>query len=1225
MHHNQKTRGTPGNTPKNPGMKGTKLKCLQINLHHARAATDVALWRFHKQQIDLLLVQEPWISGGRIRGLPAKSGKLIYCAADEAPRTAILISKNVKYFPMNRFIQRDIVAVLIDVQTPGGRLKVAIASAYLPGEQDVPTEAVRSFIAHCKQINLHFVIGCDSNAHHTAWASTDINERGEELFNYLLTEDVEVANVGVQPTFENAVRSEVLDLTLNSPAFGHRIVDWCVSGEASLSDHRHIRFDLIVPKVKLIPRRNPRNTEWGKYIEVLKSAEDEGRSGPDCPESLDTCAFNLKSKIIHAYEESCEPRVVKTNRDVSWWNKSLAKLRKKARMLYNKWASKRCPETKALYRAALTEYCRELRKSKRTSFRNFCQGVEDTPTAARLQKVLSRSSSNGIGELRREDNTYTTTACETILTLLRVHFPGSEIITDAEQSRMVNAPAPGAGKLASQIFTEERVEWAIKSFKPFKSPGGDGIYPVFLQKGLLVLIKDLLGLFRASFAWGYIPVPWRDVTVVFIPKAGNRPSTEATSFRPISLSSFLLKTMEKIIDNYIRIELLIKVPLHKDQFAYQSGKSTISALHSLARKLEKAVEHKELALCTFVDIEGAFSNTSRESIRRVLEKRGVEPVMVAWILASLESRIISVTLNDATLNAIPGEGCPQGGCLSPLLWSLVVDQLLIKLTQEGFELCGYADDLVVVVRGKHSPTVCDRMQDALASAYEWCLQEGLSINPNKTTLIPFTRKRNFSLRTLTMGGVELTLSSSIKYLGVIFDQKLTWKLHQEHVSNRARSALFACRKMVGRSWGLNPKIIEWLYKTIVRPIISYAALIWWPRVTTKECEKALSTIQRTACLAITGAGRSCPTAAVQVILDLTPLHIFIKNEAAKWAIRIKISQNLKPGDLKGHLSILSECNVPIDEFTDSMIKKYQFEKNFKIKIGSRDEWAREQVAFPRGSLVFYTDGSKMEGGKVGAGIFGPRVKLAIPMGSFPSVFQAETYAIDECASYCLHRHYCHAKIFILSDSQAALQALDSYSFESKLVWECMLSLNSLGRTNTVVLMWVPGHTGIYGNEMADMLAKKGGNTPFTGPEPFCGLPKSHQRMALITWENERKSLYWSTVPGQRQSKRFLTYSTSWTKKVLSLGKIELRKLTGMLTGHCPVNYHLKNIGKILDSTCRFCQEAVETAEHVLCTCEALHNTRLIHLQSRFLEPREVCELAPRRVVKFIMSVLPDWE
>ena len=156
------------------------------------------------------------------------------------------------------------------------------------------------------------------------------------------------------------------------------------------------------------------------------------------------------------------------------------------------------------------------------------------------------------------------------------------------------------------------------------------------------------------------------------------------------------------------------------------------------------------------------------------------------------------------------------------------------------------------------------------------------------------------------------------------------------------------------------------------------------------------------------------------------------------------------------------------------------------------------------------------------------------------------------------------------------------------------------------------------------MAREGGATPLTGPEQFCGFPASHQAMAIKDWEQKRKLMSWRTTKGQSQAKSLFSYSTSWTKKVLSLSKLELRKLTGALTGHCPVRYHLKNMGKAPDSTCRFCQEATETARHLLCECEAVHQKRLRHLGSWFLKPEQVMDVAPRKVVKFIEALLPDW-
>jgi ribonuclease HI len=75
-------------------------------------------------------------------------------------------------------------------------------------------------------------------------------------------------------------------------------------------------------------------------------------------------------------------------------------------------------------------------------------------------------------------------------------------------------------------------------------------------------------------------------------------------------------------------------------------------------------------------------------------------------------------------------------------------------------------------------------------------------------------------------------------------------------------------------------------------------------------------------------------------------------------------------------------------------------------------------------------------------------------------------------------HYKNRNIYILSDSQAAIKALDKHQIISKLVWDCHKSPTQLARHNRDQLIWVPGHEGIVGNETADQLARMGSEHPF---------------------------------------------------------------------------------------------------------------------------------------------------
>jgi hypothetical protein len=112
--------------------------------------------------------------------------------------------------------------------------------------------------------------------------------------------------------------------------------------------------------------------------------------------------------------------------------------------------------------------------------------------------------------------------------------------------------------------------------------------------------------------------------VTFIPKPGKFDYTEAKAYRPISLSSFLLKTMEKLVDRHIRDRVLRIHPLHRNQHVYQIGKSTETALHNVATRIEYAIEQKDIALGAFLDIQGAFDRTSFDIIKQASERHGIE-------------------------------------------------------------------------------------------------------------------------------------------------------------------------------------------------------------------------------------------------------------------------------------------------------------------------------------------------------------------------------------------------------------------------------------------------------------------------------------------------------------------------------------------------------------------------------------------------------------------------
>jgi retron-type reverse transcriptase len=170
--------------------------------------------------------------------------------------------------------------------------------------------------------------------------------------------------------------------------------------------------------------------------------------------------------------------------------------------------------------------------------------------------------------------------------------------------------------------------------------------------------------------------------------------------------------------------------------------STDTALIQVVKRLERCLEHKEVAFGAFLDIEGSFDNTSFKTITTAVRERGLEETCCRWTKYMLGGRLVNTSLTGSSITAKVMRGCPQGGVLSPLLWNLVVDRLLTVTNDLGFSTLGYADDIVIRVQGKFANTVRELMQSTLNMIAEWAVKDGLNISPHKTAIVPFTNRRN---------------------------------------------------------------------------------------------------------------------------------------------------------------------------------------------------------------------------------------------------------------------------------------------------------------------------------------------------------------------------------------------------------------------------------------------------------------------------------------------------
>ncbi|XP_050543369.1 uncharacterized protein LOC126906681 [Daktulosphaira vitifoliae] len=382
------------------------------------------------------------------------------------------------------------------------------------------------------------------------------------------------------------------------------------------------------------------------------------------------------------------------------------------------------------------------------------------------------------------------------------------------------------------------------------------------------------------------------------------------------------------------------------------------------------------------------------------------------------------------------------------------------------------------------------------------------------------------------------------------------------------TTLWTCSRALEKTWGLKPRVMYWLYTSVIKPMILYGALVKWIRTALDTDRKELSRIHDA--MAITTALRTTPTVALEALIGLPLLHLEVKAHPKAEALRFhNLGMWTLESDTTEHGKILIEIDQGFLEYPLDYIKLVL--KNnipYKVEITTRREWNINHLNEKRG-FVIYTDGSK-KSGKVGAGIWGlkPRINVSMSLGTTPSVFQAEVMAILVGAQNLLV--YKNRKITILSDSQAALKALCNDQVNSKLVLECRETLESLSRFNKVTLAWVPGHNGVTGNENADFLARKGAENTYVGPEPVVGLTEQSLKALPKNWCREQHRKIWKYLVVPRQSKMFIKTPGLLLGDPNSMTRHQMTDctLTGLLTGHGHLLKNLNAMGVLESPLCR---------------------------------------------------------
>ena len=745
----------------------------------------------------------------------------------------------------------------------------------------------------------------------------------------------------------------------------------------------------------------------------------------------------------------------------------------------------------------------------------------------------------------------------------------------------------------------------MKKFNKKKSPGPDGIKPIVFDHLPTNFRKQLILIFKCCLHLHYTPTLWKDTKVIFIPKPGKDDYTLPKSFRPISLSNYFLKTLERLVC-WRMDQALNCYPIHQRQHGFMKNRSTESAISVTTNYIEKFLAHKQYCLAVFLDISAAFDSIDINHVKAALLKHGGPPDLVGWYHNYLSHRNLYAHLHQEDASCSTGVGFPQGGVCSARFWLIAFNQA-IKIINDSFvDGVGYADDCCILMGGTDQSHMVARVQRAINKLIAWGNTCGLLFNHSKTVAILFSSNNKVFRRHVRIDGNNIPYSHKVKYLGLTLDSKMSWKVHIKEKAIACKRFLFMVARITKDAYGPSPKIMRWCFLSVVRPMMTYGALCWGHMVDTSNIDDILRNLNRAGMNTYSNFPRSSPTRTVEIITDTLPLSLQVLKIGLSSRIRLHeviqadwADPDQTPSKPHSHIKwwdqLISDCNLEEYLQTDDSISINMPFSKFTIDTDSFS--GHSKFLYPS-QINVYTDGSKYNS-QVGAGVYIHHKDLVLAELSFrlpnkSSVFQAEVFAINQAAIFLQSLpNIFFTKFFV--DSQAALLALNNKSITSRLVGDTVHNLNLIpGNTR---LVWIKAHVGHDGNERADTLAKEG--TRLTNVARVA-LPKQATKLAIRKAIDDIWDFQWTRYHDGRQSKQFYQLpNRSKAKYSYNLSRQELGRLIRLVTGHNNLFYHRSNVDKTRGTSplCRFCNEERETFYHFATNCPCFRLSRFHYFQN----------------------------
>ena len=712
------------------------------------------------------------------------------------------------------------------------------------------------------------IVGADLNAKHTQWGGTVINNNGRVLHDFLLG----CAHLSIIPTLEPTRVSETcrsyIDLFITSPnlsSYGGSMVQ--IKTLDFESDHKAVMLLLTTSEMERRAKETRfvfeklNTSKLNEKLEALLPVFELPIDRNASVDEIDTCIDNMDDVLSLAMNYAI-PKIEIGSRKLLHLPAHIRKFIRTRKQLRRALERSEDYGRHSSLKAMIWNLGRiiqgQIKNLENQRWANKLSNLKLDPNFYRNVKSVCGIRAKHMpdiagsdGHLIDDDLGKSNFLAESFEKIHRANKDIGPVEWEEHVDRgvdsLVNAPLVSFGQdidadgsvsdqsspeSIEHFITPEDIKAALKTLNNKKSSGPDGVPNFVLRKMSPVAWKFLAILFNQCINNGYYPLAWRQAIVVPVPKPGSTP-TASNGYRPISLLSCIGKLFEYFILLRINKRIESHAILIESQFGFRHGHSTSHALMVLIDYIARAQERKMATIGVSLDFAKAFDTAWQNGIVWKMIELGFDQHICCLIRSFLSDRTFKVRVGKSySEQRAVSAGVPQGSLLGPVLYNIFLSDL--PRPNQGDLTVVYADDIFIASAKPMSKKANRSLEAYLQVLAEFFLKWKLKLNVEKCSSIIFKglhyklhkNCRKFKPK-IAIGNEILKNSTSMKYLGVWFNEKLTFIEHIDYIIAKSQKIYFAWQGAIGGRSGLPAKMKLLIYKQVVRPIMAYAFPIWF--------------------------------------------------------------------------------------------------------------------------------------------------------------------------------------------------------------------------------------------------------------------------------------------------------------------------------------------------------------------------------------------------------------